>query len=111
MARKRTLTVDNEMFLQQDRQTKAPPGSTRTRKIFFTQGDVADAMFYVEAGDVKLTVLSKLGKKAVIAIFRQGDFFGEGCLGMPSLRMSSATAVQSATVTRVEKSHHRSHHP
>ena len=60
-------------------------------------------MFYVEAGNVKLTVLSKLGKKAVIAIFRQGDFFGEGCLGAPSLRMSSATAVNLATITRVEK--------
>ncbi len=60
-------------------------------------------MFYVEAGNVKLTVLSKRGKKAVIAIFRQGDFFGEGCLGAPSLRMSTATAVQLSTIVRVEK--------
>ncbi len=60
-------------------------------------------MFYVEAGNVKLTVLSKRGKKAVIAIFRQGDFFGEGCLGAPSLRMSTATAVHMSTIARVEK--------
>ena len=60
-------------------------------------------MFYVEAGNVKLTVLSKRGKKAVIAIFREGDFFGEGCLGAPSLRMSTATAVHPATIARVEK--------
>jgi CRP/FNR family cyclic AMP-dependent transcriptional regulator len=73
------------------------------KEVIFAQGDIADAMFYIEAGDVKLTVLSKRGKKAVIAIFRQGDFFGEGCLGMPSLRMSSALAVHPAIVARVEK--------
>ena len=61
-------------------------------------------MFYVESGNVKVTVLSKRGKKAVIAIFRQGDFFGEGCLGIPSLRMSSATAVHLSVITRVDKS-------
>ncbi len=60
-------------------------------------------MFYVEAGNVKLTVLSKHGKKAVTAIFRQGDFFGEGCLGAPSLRMSTATAVDPSTITRITK--------
>ena len=60
-------------------------------------------MFYVEAGNVKLTVLSKHGKKAVIAIFRRGDFFGEGCLGAPSLCMSTATAVRPSTIIRVEK--------
>lgn len=60
-------------------------------------------MFYIEAGNVKLTVLSKRGKKAVIAIFRQGDFFGEGCLGASSLRVSTATAVQLSTIVRVEK--------
>lgn len=61
-------------------------------------------MFYVESGNVKVSVVSKSGKKAVIAIFRQGDFFGEGCLGTPQpLRMSTATAVQASTVVRVEK--------
>ncbi len=75
----------------------------RNKESIFSQGDVADAMFYVEAGNVKLTVLSKRGKKAVIAIFRQGDFFGEGCLGASSLRMCTATAVQASTIARVEK--------
>jgi CRP-like cAMP-binding protein len=102
MARKRTLTFDNGMFLQRIGQRKTTR-EYKNKEAIFAQGDVADAMFYVEAGDVKLTVLSKRGKKAVIAIFRQGDFFGEGCLGMPSLRMSSATAVHLATITRVEK--------
>jgi CRP/FNR family transcriptional regulator, cyclic AMP receptor protein len=76
----------------------------RNKERIFSQGDAADAMFYVEAGNVKLTVLSKGGKRAVIAIFRHGDFFGEGCLGTPlPLRMSTATAVQAATIVRVEK--------
>jgi CRP-like cAMP-binding protein len=52
---------------------------------------------------VKLTVLSKRGKKAVIAIFQQGDFFGEGCLEVAALRVSTATAVQSSTIVRVER--------
>ena len=76
----------------------------RNKQPIFSQGDAADAMFYVEAGNVKLTVLSKGGKKAVVAIFRQGDFFGEGCLGTPlPLRMSTATAVQASTIVRVER--------
>ncbi len=76
----------------------------RNKQPIFSQGDPADAMFYVETGNVKLTVLSKGGKKAVVAIFRQGDFFGEGCLGTPlPLRMSTATAVQASVVVRVEK--------
>ena len=102
MPSKRTLTFDPGMFLK-----RIGSGRTsreyRNKQLIFSQGDAADAMFYVEAGNVKLTVLSKRGKKAVIAIFRQGDFFGEGCLGAPSLRMSSATAVHLATITRVEK--------
>jgi len=75
----------------------------RNKEPIFSQGDAADAMFYVEAGNVKLTVLSKRGKKAVIAIFRQGDFFGEGCLETPALRRSTATAVQPSTIARLEK--------
>jgi CRP/FNR family transcriptional regulator, cyclic AMP receptor protein len=102
MPRKRALTFSSGTFLKKI-------GSQKTRREYgnkqpiFSQGDAADAMFYVEAGNVKLTVLSERGKKAVTAIFRQGDFFGEGCLGAPSLRMSTATAVHQATITRVEK--------
>ena len=102
MPRKRALVFDHGMFLDRiGKQRTSRP--YKNNELVFAQGDVADAMFYVEAGDVKLTVLSKRGKKAVIAIFRQGDFFGEGCLGTPSLRISSATAVHLAIITRVEK--------
>ena len=60
-------------------------------------------MFYVQDGNVKLTVVSKRGKKAVIAILGRGDLFGEGCLAQRSLRMSTATAVQRSTIVRVNK--------
>jgi CRP/FNR family cyclic AMP-dependent transcriptional regulator len=102
MPRKRALTFDPEMFLERIGKRKSVR-EYKNKELIFEQGDVADSMFYVEAGDVKLTVVSKRGKKAVIAIFRQGDFFGEGCLGTPSLRMSSAMAVHLAIITRVEK--------
>ena len=69
----------------------------------FAQGDVADSMFYVESGNVKLTVLSKRGKKAVLAILRQGDFFGEGCLAARAVRVSTATAIHQSTISRVTK--------
>jgi CRP/FNR family transcriptional regulator, cyclic AMP receptor protein len=102
MPTKRALTFNPGTFLKRigSRKTKR---EYRNKQLIFSQGDAADAMFYVEAGNVKLTVLSKGGKKAVIAIFRQGDFFGEGCLGDPSLRMATATAVHVATIARVEK--------
>ena len=102
MPRKSAFTFSTATFLKRI-------GSRRTsreyqnKQLIFSQGDAADAIFYVEAGNVKLTVLSKSGKKAVIAIFQQGDFFGEGCLGAPSRRTSSATAVHATTIARVEK--------
>jgi len=75
----------------------------RHKQAIFTQGDKADAMFYIQNGNVKLTVASTDGKKAVISILRQGDFFGEGCLVRQSLRMSSATAIQPSTIARVKR--------
>lgn len=75
----------------------------RNRQTIFAQGDKADAMFYVQNGNVKLTVASKSGKKAVIAILRHGDFFGEGCLARQSLWTSTATVIQPSTIARVER--------
>ncbi len=102
MPSKRALTFDSGMFLKRIGRRRTSR-EYRNKQPIFSQGDAADAMFYVEDGNVKLTVLSKRGKKAVIAIFREGDFFGEGCLGTPSLRMSTATAVHPAMIARVEK--------
>jgi CRP/FNR family transcriptional regulator, cyclic AMP receptor protein len=75
----------------------------RDKQAVFSQGDPADAVFYVQKGRVKLTVVSKRGKEAVIAVLQQGDFFGEGCLAAQPLRISSAAALQNLTIMRLEK--------
>jgi len=69
----------------------------------FSQGDPADDVFYVQSGRVKLTVVSKRGKEAVVAILPQDSFFGEGCLAGQPLRMATASAEQKSTAMRVEK--------
>ena len=69
----------------------------------FTQGDTADAVFYVQTGEVKLTVVSTSGKEATIGILGEGDFFGEGSLAGQAVRMCSATAMTDSTVLRVER--------
>lgn len=75
----------------------------RDKQAVFSQGDPADAVFYIQKGRVKLTVVSKRGKEAVIAVLQQGDFFGEGCLAAQPLRISSASAMQNLTIMRLEK--------
>jgi CRP/FNR family cyclic AMP-dependent transcriptional regulator len=69
----------------------------------FSQGDPADSIFYIQKGRIKLTVVSKQGKEAVVAILGAGDFFGEGCLAGQSLRMASATTMAECSIMRLEK--------
>jgi CRP-like cAMP-binding protein len=87
--------------------TKANGGRTnaeyRTDESIFIQGDGADAIFYIKKGNVKLTVVSKQGKEAVVAILNNGDFFGEGCLAGQQLRMATATAISECSVMKLEK--------
>ena len=72
-------------------------------EVIFAQGDACGHVIYVKAGGVKLSVVSKTGKEAVVAMLGPGDFFGEGCLaGQPS-RMGSATAITPSTILLVEK--------
>lgn len=71
--------------------------------VVFAQGDKADALFYIQKGKVKITVVSETGKEAVIAILGPGDFFGEGCLAAQQLRMASATAMSAGSIMRMEK--------
>src|SRR5271157_4529367 len=73
------------------------------KQPIFTQGDKADAVFYIQTGKVKLTVVSKTGKEATIGIFGERDFFGEGSLAGQALRMSSATAMTDCAVLRIDK--------
>src|SRR5690242_8960692 len=75
----------------------------RDKQSIFSQGDLADAVFYIQKGKVKITVVSKRGKEAVIAILQEGDFFGEGCLPAQSLRISTGNAMTRATVVRLDK--------
>jgi CRP/FNR family cyclic AMP-dependent transcriptional regulator len=72
-------------------------------KIIFAQGDPANAVFYIQKGKVKLTVVSEQGKEAVIALLEAGDFFGEGCLAAQQLRMATATAMSVCSLMRLEK--------
>src|SRR5437868_7946274 len=69
----------------------------------FTQGDAADAVFYVQKGKVKLTVVSKTGKEATIGILSEGNFFGEGSLAGQGLRMGCAAAMTDCQLLRIEK--------
>jgi len=69
----------------------------------FSQGEGADAVFYIQEGHVKLSVVSRQGKEAVIAILGAGDFFGEGCLAGQLTRMASAAAMSECSIVRLEK--------
>ena len=75
----------------------------RKNQIIFSQGDPADAVFYVQKGKIKLTVVSKQGKEAVVGILGSSDFFGEGCLAGQQQRMATATALAECSIVRLEK--------
>jgi CRP/FNR family cyclic AMP-dependent transcriptional regulator len=72
-------------------------------KMIFSQGDRADAIYFVQSGRVKISVVSSAGKEAVLAMLGPHDFFGEGALVGQSLRMSTATTLESATLFQVQK--------
>src|SRR6266487_61914 len=73
------------------------------KQPIFVQGNPSDAVFYIQKGRVKLTVVSTNGKEATIGILNEGDFFGEGCLTGQSLRLCAATAMTDCSVMRIDK--------
>jgi CRP/FNR family cyclic AMP-dependent transcriptional regulator len=73
------------------------------KQTIFAQGDVADAVFYIQEGKVRLTVVSKVGKEATLGILSDGEFFGEGGLAGQSLRMGSATSMTDCELLRIDK--------
>jgi CRP/FNR family transcriptional regulator, cyclic AMP receptor protein len=73
------------------------------KQTIFAQGNSSDAVFYIQKGKVKLTVVAKSGKQATIGILKEGDFFGEGCLTGQPLRLCSANAMSDCAVMRIEK--------
>ena len=102
MARKQPPQFDPKVFLSKVGHGKSLMLTGKPQRIF-SQGDAADAVFYVQTGQVKLTVLSEQGKEAVIAMLEPGSFFGEGCLAGHLVCMATATAVKYSSVVRIDK--------
>ncbi len=75
-----------------------------TNRSIFRQGQPADSLFYLRRGKVKLTVMSRQGKEAIVAILSPGEFFGEGCLAGQTSRMATAMAMTDCTLDKIEKS-------
>jgi CRP-like cAMP-binding protein len=101
-SKKKAISFDPNIFL-------ATIGEGRkmvtlvAKQSIFTQGDDADAVFYIQKGKIRLTVVSQSGKEATIAILGEGNFFGEGSLAGQILRMGSAAALTTCELLRVEK--------
>jgi CRP-like cAMP-binding protein len=102
-----TLPAQSPAFNLQNLLDKVMLGKSRreysTGESIFSQGDTSNAVFYIQSGKVKLTVVSMNGKEAVIAHLPEGSFFGEAALAGESFRISSACALESITVVRIEK--------
>ena len=102
MPSKRKTIFDPSAFLAQ-----AGAGRTiaafRKAGVLFTQGEPADAVFYIQKGKIKLTVVSEQGKEAVVAVLGVGEFCGEGCLAGQSRRIATASAITECEIMRLEK--------
>ena len=102
MSRKPTRPFDPQAFLSKVGDGKTIHKSAKDR-IIYSQGDAADAVFYIREGQVKLTVVSHHGKEAVIAILERGSFFGEACLAGELVRVATTTALGKSAIVRIEK--------
>jgi CRP/FNR family cyclic AMP-dependent transcriptional regulator len=74
-----------------------------TNQVIFAQGEVADTIFYIQKGRVKVVVVSEQGKEAVVGILETGQFFGEGCLNGHALRIATTTALEECLITAITK--------
>ena len=102
MTKKDKQYLDPKAILARTGAGRALGDYTKNHTIFL-QGEPADAIFYIQKGKIKLTVVSKQGKEAVVALLGAGDFFGEGCLAGQPLRMASATTMSECSIMRLEK--------
>src|ERR1700738_5280168 len=75
----------------------------RKDEIVFAQGDVANSVFYIQKGRVKVVVISEQGKEAVVGILEAGQFFGEGCLNGHTVRIATTTALEDCVITSISK--------
>jgi len=102
MKRRAKLPFDPKVFLSKVNGGRAI-SEYRKDKIIFRQGDPSDAVFYIQSGKIKTTVVSEQGKEAVVALLGAGDFFGEGCLTGQPQRLATVSALTECVIVRISK--------
>jgi CRP/FNR family cyclic AMP-dependent transcriptional regulator len=102
MAINRRLSFDPKSFLAMVGEGRSI-GVYRKDQIVISQGDPADAVFYIQSGKVKVTVVSEQGKEAVVAMLGTNDFFGEGCLAGQARRIATVLTMTDSVIVRLEK--------
>jgi CRP/FNR family transcriptional regulator, cyclic AMP receptor protein len=102
MALKRRPSFNPKSFLAKDGEGRSI-GEYRKDAIVFSQGDPADAVFYIQSGKVKVSVVSEQGKEAVVAMLGTNDFFGEGCLAGQAQRIATVAMMMDSVIVRLEK--------
>jgi CRP-like cAMP-binding protein len=103
MKRKTKVPFDPKVFLSKVNGGGRSIAEYRKNQVVFQQGDPADSVFYIQKGRVKVTVLSDLGKEAVVAVLGTDEFLGEGCLNGQALRLATAAALTECVVMRIPK--------
>src|SRR5580698_7278977 len=103
VATKRRRSFNTKSFLARVGEGRSI-GKYRKGQVVFAQGGPGDAVFYIQKGKAKLTVVSEQGKEAVIAILGADDFFGEGCLAGQTQRIATVTSMTDSVIVRLEKS-------
>jgi len=102
MKRKAKPPFDPKVFLSKVNGGRAI-SEYRKDKIIFRQGDPSDAVFYIQSGKIKTTVVSEQGREAVVALLGAGDFFGEGCLTGQPQRLATVSALTECVIVRISK--------
>lgn len=95
-------SFDDPQFLASAGMTKRIVKYRHAQEVYL-QGDLAETIFYIQEGSIKLSVVNDLGKEGIVAVLGIGDFFGEGCLAGQNVRMATATTITSATLLVIEK--------
>ena len=101
-AKAKSASFDPDVFLATVNHGRSM-SEYRTGQVIFSQGGAANSVFYIVRGKIKIVVISEQGKEAVVGLFGEGDFFGEGCLIAQPLRLATATTMTDAAVIRVRK--------
>src|SRR5450755_3673837 len=103
MKRKATSAFDPKAFLAKVGKGRTLADYKKNQRVF-SQGDPADAVFYIQTGKVKVTVVSEQGKEAVVAILGTDEFFGEACLAGQAQRIATTASMMDSVIARLERS-------